>query len=56
MWAAARQCQSQFVTIASTDGIDAFGRLRYTCLMTCHGNAIFIPVFLNGTHGATLTR
>jgi predicted aspartyl protease len=99
MWDAARQCQSQFTTIASIDGIDADGRLRYTCLLTCpdsqafvacyqerlravyrsgaislsghlatesrnvgrtevpvtlEGNAVFVPVFLNGTHAATL--
>src|SRR5262245_45497249 len=41
MWAAARQCQSQFTTIANIDGIDAFGRLRYTCLMTCNEREAF---------------
>jgi predicted aspartyl protease len=99
MWAAARQCQSRFATIASIEGIDTDGRLRYTCLPPCpentafvacyhehvaktyragaislsghlatasrnerrtevpvvlEGNAVYVPVFLNGTHAATL--
>jgi predicted aspartyl protease len=99
MWAAARQCQSRFATIASIEGIDVDGRLRYTCLSACpenqafeacyrealaktyrssdvgrsghlaatsrnerrtevpvtfEGNAVFVPVFLNGSHAATL--
>ena len=41
MWEAARRCQSQFTTIASVDGIDADGRLRYTCLLTCPDRPAF---------------